>query len=213
MALLRSLTAATFSVAAASLFFLLPQAAFAQQTPPPVENPPAPPAVLNAPPAPDQKSQEPRKRLRFGPQIGLYIPTDGRTRSRFGNSWSNIGFGIGNVSNIHQNRRLALDINFISNSNGDSRVFLAPIGLAYSVDLGKARSTTTYAGISANLVIASLRSDIDNLPSRTNAAAGASFFLGNRFGESGFIEARYNAFGKIRTFDLSGVNLRAGYRF
>jgi hypothetical protein len=178
----------------------------------PLETPPKPPAALE--PKPTAAEDASSKRLRFGPQVGLYLPTNGRTRNRLGSSWSNIGFGIGDISDIHRNRRLALDISFISNSNGEAKVFLAPIGLAYSIGLGnQGRSTAAYTGISANLVIASLRSDADNLPSRTSVTGGASVFLGNRFSESGYLEARYNAIGKIRGFDLSGINLTAGLRF
>jgi hypothetical protein len=222
MALLRRFPPATFPTAVATAFLslLLAGTASAQQTAPkpapPVETPPNPPAQLAPPPSPSpsEESEGRQKRLRFGPQVGIYLPTDARARDRFGTSWSNVGFGIGNISDIHQNRRLALDISFISNSRGDSKVFLAPIGLAYSIGLGnQTRSTAAYTGISANLVIASLRSDSDNLPTRTNVTGGAAVFLGNRFSESGYIEARYNAMGKVRGFDLSGINLTAGLRF
>ncbi|MES2462463.1 MAG: hypothetical protein V4671_17920 [Armatimonadota bacterium] len=222
MAFFRRLTTDTTcpaAIATTLVVLLFSGTASAQQStgtqPPPVETPPSPPATLAPPPSNEPEARP--KRLRFGPQVGVYIPTDARTRDRFGTSWSNVGFGIGNISDIHRNRRLALDISFISNSRGsrgDSKVFLAPIGLAYSIGLGnQARSTAAYTGISANLVIASLRSDSDNLPSRTSVTGGASVFLGNRFSDTGYIEARYNAVGKIRGFDLSGINLTAGLRF
>jgi hypothetical protein len=200
-----------------SLFPLLAGTAFAQQTappPPPVENPPNPPASLAAP-APTEKAAAPSRRIRFGPQLGLYFPTNSRTRNRFGSTWTNIGIGIGSISDIHRSGRLALDVSFISNTrSSDAKIFLAPIGLSYSIGLGKqTQPTAAYAGVSANLVIASLRSDLDGLPSRTSATGGASLFLGTRFSESGYVEARYNAFGKIRSFDLSGINLTAGFRF
>lgn len=222
MALLRRFTAVTCpDMITASIAFtlLVAGAASAQQTAPhaapvtpapPLETPPNPPAAI----ADGKKNEASQKRLRFGPQIGFYLPSSKRAQDRFGKTWSNIGFGIGNISDIHRDRRLALDISFISNSRGDAKIFLAPIGLAYSIGLGdQTRSTAAYTGISANLVVASLRSDRDRLPTRTSATGGASAFLGTRFGESAYIEARYNALGKIRGFDLSGFNLTAGYRF
>ena len=199
--------------------FLLAGAASAQQTAPPaqrsLETPPPPPAVLQPAPSPAPKTEAPRKRIRFGPQLGVYLPTNGKTQDRFGKNWTNIGIGIGSISDIHRSGRLALDIDFISNSrNSEEKIFLAPIGLAYSVGLGKQDgSAAAYAGVSANLVVASLRSDQDRLPTRTSATGGASVFLGTRFSESGYAEVRYNGIAKIRGFDLSGINLTAGFRF
>ena len=198
---------------------LLAGAASAQQTAPPaprpLETPPPPPAVLQPGPPPATKTEAPRKRIRFGPQVGVYLPTNGRTQDRFGKTWTNIGIGIGSISDIHRSGRLALDINFISNSrNSKEKIFLAPIGLAYSVGLGnQTAAAAAYAGVSADLVVASLRSDQDKLPTRTSATGGASVFLGTRFSESGYAEVRYNGIGKIRGFDLSGINLSAGFRF
>ncbi len=221
MTLLHRFMTVSFQTASVvSSIVLLAGAASAQQTTPPaqrpLETPPPPPTALQpTPPPATTKNESKPKRLRFGPEVGVYLPTNGKAQDRFGKTWTNIGIGIGGISDIHRSRRIALDISFISNSrNSEEKIFLAPIGLAYSVGLGKQdRPTAAYAGVSADLVVASLRSDQDRLPTRTSVTGGASVFLGTRFSESGYAEVRYNGIAKIRGFDLSGINLSAGFRF
>ena len=43
--------------------------------------------------------------------------------------------------------------------------------------------------------------------------AGGSAFVGVNFGDSAYLEARYYELSHANGFDLSGLNLEAGYRF
>ncbi|MBC8101973.1 MAG: hypothetical protein H7Z41_05235 [Cytophagales bacterium] len=213
---LRSALRPVFTAAVPLLFALPCSAQQAPNLPRPTENPPDPPAEMGtAPPAPQpQKKATKRRRPRIGPQVGFYIPTNGRTRDRFGSSWFNIGFGVGNISDIYRTGHFTLDVDFISNYRSGERILIVPIGAAYTFGLGKqSGANSAYAGVSADLVVVSLRSDADNLPTRTSLTGGGAIYIGTRFSEAGYLEARYNAIGRVRGFELSGLNLTAGLRF
>lgn len=204
----RTLTRRTTVAAFAAAVMALPATAFAQ-TP----EPPSPAA--GTPPSPGTTSSpSPRPRWRIGPDIGTYLPTSARTRDRFGSAWLILGFGVGNVSDIHPSHRVSFDLNVLGASRSGERVLLVPFGLSYSVALGpETAATVPYAGISADGAVVDLRSDRDHLPSRTSLTGGGSLFVGTRFSQTGYVEARYNALGAVRGFDLSGITLRLGLRF
>lgn len=174
--------------------------------------PPAPASPQSPPQPPPSQANEPHRiRIQVGPQIGTYIPTSAKTRDRFGDAWLIVGVGLGSTSEVHPDHHFTLDLQAVSTSRSGAQAIVAPIGLSYAVSFGS--GSRTFAGVSADAVIAYLRSDKDHLPSRTRFTGGGGLFVGERFSEHGYIEARYNAFAPVRGFDLSGVNLTLGLRF
>lgn len=151
----------------------------------------------------------------IGPTIGTYLPTDSKTRDRFGSSWFSLGLGFGPISGVPKGGALGLDLNVQYQKHDDNHIFLAPVGVGYRVGLGHdpAARTAPYAGISGDVVFADVRSVRDNVHSGFRTGGGGAALLGVNFGNSGNIEARYQALGKIKTFNFSGLSLSAGYRF
>lgn len=183
------------------------------QTPGESGPPPSPAPVPD--PAPSEPPSDPaprRGRFRIGPQVGFFLPTAGKTRNRFGDSWFSFGVGFGPVEQAKSQGRFGVDLNFYSETSGDNRAFFAPLGLSYRRALSQG-NLTPYVGASVNVVFADLRSREDNVTSGFRAGGGGSVFLGATFNDNGFFEARYLAVSKIRGFDLSGLDLTAGIRF
>jgi hypothetical protein len=205
--------------AAASGLLMAPLAlssARAQDTTPPptpqTPQTPAPPANPQTPPEePDEDNS--RKRFRIGPELGVFIPTSGKTRDAFGDAWYNYGVGLGSVVRANQHGTIAFNLSFFSYRSGNGRVFMAPVGIGYRVALSDNKQTTPYAGISANLVFTDLKSDKYNVGSGIRTTAGGTVFVGTTLGDRAYIQARYLATGRVSGFDLSGTNFSAGYRF
>ncbi len=204
-------------------FALATPAAQAQDTPPapPVSAAPAPAAA----PVPDTTTTPaqdttptpapPRKKSRFriGPEIGVYLPTAGKARDQFGSAWPSLGIGIGNINAISAKGQVAFDGQILYQKKGDNHAFLAPIGIGYLQALSQNGPNVVFYGITGDLCLADLRSGDYNVHSGLRAGVGGSGLLGVNFGDSGYLEARYLFVSRIKSFDLSGLNLTAGYRF
>ncbi len=190
---------------------------------PPTVTQPAPPATEPAPtaepaPEPQQEQATPtpakrRNRFRIGPEVGLYLPTDSKTRSEFGSSALSLGIGLGSINKISKRGNTTLDLQVIYQSRNGNHMFLAPLGIGYRKAFSQNSSTTTYAGATLDLYFADLRSGRYNVHSGVRTAFGGSVLAGVNFSENGYFEARYLIVSRIKGFDLSGVNLTAGYRF
>lgn len=175
--------------------------------------PPTPPPDTSPPPETPEPARR-RRRFRIGPEIGVFLPTNSKTKDRFGSSWETFGIGIGSVSVATLKGQTTFDLSIIRNRNrNDNNALIIPVGLSYRRALNDNPSVTPYIGLSANLYAATLRSDQDDVHSGFRGGGGGSAFVGTTFGESGQVEARYHAISKIKGFDLSGLNLSAGYRF
>ena len=186
------------------------------------DSPTAPTAVIAPAPqaetAPQQESQttdqtKKKNRFRIGPEIGVFLPTSSQTRSQFGSSWVSLGVGLGSIGQVPKKGQTSLDLQVLYQSRGDNHAFLAPIGVGYRTALSQSGSVTTYVGVTGDIYLADLRSADYNVHSGLRTGFGGSVLLGVNSGESGFLEARYLAVSKIKGFDLSGLNLTAGYRF
>lgn len=205
------------AVAALCVFAAAAPEAHAQEpaeTPAPQQDSPAPQ------PQPDPRP-EPRRRFTFGPNFGLYLPTSGKTRDAFGESWTNVGFGIGQVRTARRGGVLSFDFGFINNNRGSGRrAFLAPVGVSYrgsfvdpEDESGNARSIIPYYGASAGLYLANLDSDKYDVDTDLSVGGGGSALVGVAFQRRAFLEARYHAVSRIKGFDLSGLNVALGVRF
>ena len=192
------------------------------QTPAPASA--APSAAPAAPtPPPDSSGKDKPKKHGFRlPKIGVdydtFLPSSGKTHSRFGSSWGGIGIGIGRPDQPSGKGRIAFDFSTQYRKSGDHHAFIAPIGVSYrrafSPDAVKQKSTfTPYYGFTVNLVPVDLRSVEDNVHSGFRLTYGGSALVGTTIGASGFVEARYREVAKVKGFDLSGIKLSVGVRF
>ncbi len=192
-------------------------------TGPSVSAPAAPPAPDSSPPAPPDAGKDKPKKHGFQiPKIGVdfdaFLPSSGKTRSRFGSNWGGIGIGIGRPDQPSDKGLIAFDFSTQYQKRGDHHAFAAPVGISYrrafSPGPVKERSTfIPYYGVSANLVAVDLRSPEDNVHSGFRLTYGGSALVGTTIGASGFAEVRYRAVAKVKGFDLSGIRLSVGVRF
>ncbi len=206
-------------LALAALTLIVASPAFAQdpgqQAPPPSEPAPAPA------PAPEPDPQPQRRRFTFGPNLGLFVPTSGKTRDAFGNSWTNIGFGVGSVRTAPRRGLVGLDVAFINNNrDGGRRALMGQVGVAYrrsfvepEDEQGNVRTIIPYFGAGVGLYLANLDSDKYDVSTDLGAGFGGSALVGVAFQRKAFLEARYHAVSRISGFDLSGLNVALGVRF
>lgn len=192
----------------------------------PIVPPPAAPATppdptqntISAPALPDEPApsapSKPKPRFRIGPEIGFYLPTNSKTRDRFGNLWSTLGLGIGQIDPVTTKGQTAFDLHLLYQKKGDNSVFLAPIGVSYRQALSQnGGSSTPYAGASLDLLLASIHSKEDNVGGGLKTGVGGSVFIGVNLSQNGYVEARYLLTSDLSGFNLSGLNISAGYRF
>jgi len=200
-----------------------PPAATAPPAAPPVtasppDTAPAPPAndpSANDPSANDPSASSPKKRNRFriGPEIGVYLPTSSKARSQFGNTWLTVGLGIGSIGRVTTAGQTSFDLQVLYQSKNGNHAFLAPVGIGYRLALSQSASATPYVGATADVYFADLRSGDYDVHSGIRTGFGGSALAGVNFGDSGFLEARYLVVSRIKGFDLSGLDVTAGYRF
>lgn len=211
---------------------LLPVLPAAAQTTPDATPPAAPAPATAAPPAPvnptpstapvssapdtpaaPQPDAKPRSRFRIGPEVGVYFLTSGKARNEFGNSAVSLGLGLGSIAQASTQGRLALDLQVQYQTRNGNHLFLAPLGIAYRKALNSGTANVTYVGVTADLDFVDIRAGDYGVHSGVRTAFGASPLVGVSFGDSGFLEARYLYVSRVKGFDLSGLNLSAGYRF
>jgi len=161
-----------------------------------------------------EPASAPRKpRFRIGPEIGVYLPTSSKTRDQFGSTWLTLGLGLGSIGRITPKGQTSFDLQILYQSRNGNHAFLAPIGVGYRTAIRQSGANTVYVGATGDLYLADLRSGAYNVHSGLRTGVGGSVLTGINFGESGFAEARYLFVSRIKSFDLSGLNLTAGYRF
>ncbi len=159
------------------------------------------------------------RQFSIGPEVGLFLPTDSKTRNRFGDSWFSIGIGIGDIIPPRRGGDLSLDLNVISQAGDNRHAYLIPVGVQYrqalnrSQSVNSASSVVPYIGVSADVVFADVRSPIDDAHSGLRTTGGGSVFIGTSLTSRAFVEARYLAVGSTEHFNLSGFDLSAGFRF
>ena len=145
--------------------------------------------------------------------MGVFFLTAGKARSQFGNSAVSLGLGLGSIAQASTQGRLALDLQVQYHTKNGNHLFVAPLGEAYRKALNEGTANVAYVGATADLDIVDIRSGDFDVHSGVRTAFGASPLVGVSFGDSGFVEARYLYVSRVKGFDLSGLNLSAGYRF
>lgn len=154
-----------------------------------------------------------RTRFRVGPEVGVYLPTSNKTRNQFGSTWYTLGLGLGNINTITTKGQTTFDLQILYQKKGDNHAFLAPVGIGYRQAFSANGPNVAYYGVTGDLYLADLRSGDYGVHSGLRTGVGGSALLGVNFGDSGYLEARYLFVSKIKSFDLSGLDLTAGYRF
>lgn len=202
-------------LAAAALALLLTVPAAAQTPADAPNSTPSTAPVSTAPetPAPPEPETKKSSRFRIGPEVGVFLLTSGKARSQFGNSSISLGLGLGSIARASTQGRLALDLQIQYQTRNGNHLFLAPLGIGYRKALNEGTSTVTYVGATADLDFVDIRSGDYDVHSGIRTAFGASPLIGVSFGDSGFLEARYLYVSRVKGFDLSGLNVSAGYRF
>ncbi len=165
------------------------------------------------PPAAPEPASKKSNRFRIGPEVGVYFLTSSKARSQFGNSAISLGLGLGSIAQASTRGRIALDLQVQYQTRNGNHMFLAPLGVAYRKALNQGGPNVAYVGATVDLDFVDIRSADYNVHSGVRTAFGASPLIGVSFGDSGFLEARYLYVSRIKGFDLSGLNLSAGYRF
>lgn len=176
---------------------------------------PSPTDTTTAPDSNNPASSSPKKRPRFriGPEVGVYLPTSSKARSEFGSTWLTVGLGIGSIGRVTPKGQTSFDLQILYQSRHGNHAFLAPVGIGYRTAVSQSGGATVYVGATADLYLADLRSGVYNVHSGLRTGFGGSGLVGVNFGDSGFLEARYLGVSRIKGFDLSGLNVTAGYRF
>jgi hypothetical protein len=164
-------------------------------------------------PAPQPSAQSHHFYFTIGPQVGVFLPTDSKTRNRFGSSWLSVGIGIGPVVPASRRGALEVDLQLLSQTGSDRHVYIAPLGLQYRQALTGSGPNVPYVGASADAIFADIRSPQDNAHSGLREGVGGSAFVGTTFGTNAYVEARYLVTSTIESFNLSGLEFTVGARF
>jgi hypothetical protein len=155
---------------------------------------------------------------KVGIDTGLFLPSSGKTRSRFGGRWQDISIGIGSTDRPSVAGEFSFDFSTLYQRSGAYHLFLMPVGVDYrravnARDVAQNRTFMPFYGVSTNLDIVDIRSPKDNVHSRFRLSQGGSAIFGTTIGGSGFLEARYIGVAGVQGFDLSGVHLEGDVRF
>ncbi len=163
--------------------------------------------------APGAARAQGRDRFRIGPEAGVYFPTSDKARDAFGNSWYNIGFGLGKIALPRKQGEIGYDVNVITARRSGSQALVIPLGVSYRVGLSDSTSFAPYVGATAGAYLLNLRSDKYDVSSGFRVTGGGSVFLGAALSSTAYVESRYRFIGKSKGFDVSGLAVSAGVRF
>ena len=185
----------------------------------------APPPAPAAAPTEQQVLKPPFKNNMFGIQIGTYLPSNAAAKSKFGESWTGYGLGLGPIYAPQVTRAISPDLTILSTKKKFTSAILIPVGVSFrksltpldmdAIQKGIWPRSGAYVGGSVNVVAGQLRSNLpgDNFDSGFKAVAGGSVYAGYVVSEKFSLEARYFGMGKIQNYDFSGLSLSVGLRF
>lgn len=199
-----------------------PQIAAVGQAVPQPQNAPSQEIVVQQPstatpaeqPAPTSVYRSGSRRLRVGPELGLFIPTTNLVRNRFGNDWFSVGIGLGQYAAAPVTGQWSFDIGLISNTSGSNAAYLLPLGPEYRIGLTRGRSVTPYLAAEGDIVPTDIRSETDNVPYGIRTSWGGGAFGGLDFGNGiARIEGGYRWFTQVAGYTFSGAEVSLGLRF
>lgn len=153
-----------------------------------------------------------------GPQLGVFVPALPAVRERFGDRWTNIGFGVGAVRAPARRGAWSADVSVLSNrrtrGDGQGSALVVPFGAEYRVSIGEPSGLwRPYGGGMAGGLLAW----VDD-PASTKSVAGrfapsGGVFLGVAYRDRAYVELHGYAFGRTGDWRLGGFNFAAGFRF
>lgn len=175
---------------------------------------PSPPPQMPPPPPPPHHPH-----IILGINAGVFVPSSGKARNRFGDDWWSTGIGIGAIHQASGHGNFGFDLRTqYQTSSNDERVFVGAVGVEYrrrfDTDPGAWRAQyVPYYGATLDVMGLYLNSPEDNVSDSLDATVGGSVFVGTTVGQQEFIEVRYQALPDVQGFNLSGTSLTAGVRF
>jgi len=147
---------------------------------------------------------------KIGPEFGVWRPTNTRVKQLFGDTWQNLGLGLGPVRVPSEKGSWAPDFQLVIARHMGNRLTLAPIGYSWRKALSGG-STRSYFGVTPQVVL--VRTEGPELPNAWRGTQGVSLVVGQGFGDRLYIEGGYSFLSKVRGLNFSGWNLSAGLRF
>lgn len=177
----------------------------------------APPAVNSAQdshptgmdvPAQPAPTKE-KRRLVLMPSFNSFSPSDSKTQSRFGSTWRGIGLAVAYKTKNMDPRKIEFRLDGIAERSNLTSAYVFPIGFGVNKILSSSESVTTYAGLTANLYVAKLKSVQDNVDTGWQFRAGAGALVGANLGKRVNVQACYYLIPELGGFNLSGFNVSA----
>ncbi len=212
-ATLTQLAAAALAIAAICVCFAAP--ALAEDTTPAptvtVDTVSQPPSDLAS--EMPTSSAEPRGqrdgRLVLVPAFNMFYPSDSKTQERFGDSWPSIGLSVAWRERGLDPKKIELRLDGMGCSGDKVKALVFPLGMGVSQRLSSSDNFVTYAGVSANLYISKVVSELDGVNTGWKLRFGPGAFLGANIGERFNLQASYYVVPSLGGFGLSGFNLSA----
>ncbi len=153
------------------------------------------------------------RRIAIKPSASLFVPSDERTRSRFGDSWTSLGISAGFRDEARQRNRVEFRADSIFRNSGDNHLYVVPLGVSLKHRFSTRERVSPYAGAGVYACPMILKCPADSVDTGLEVIGGASVFLGTDLGSSVKIEAGYYRFSQIEGFDLSGFKACATVSF
>lgn len=163
--------------------------------------------------AAEQPQVQKDKHWKIMPTVSTFMPVNDKTKDRFGNSWTNIGFVAGMGIGDRMYDKLEFHIDGIMRKSGDNHAYMFPAGIIYTTRPAKMKSFSPYLGASADVYFIDVKSEEDNIDSSWRTSLGGSLFAGLDVSDHVSIRASYMAIPKVESFNLSGFNLMATVGF
>lgn len=183
----------------------------AQETAPAVNDQP----VLTVPAADENTPNRPRKpRLTLKPTAGFFFPTNAKTRSTFGSSWTMIGLTLDYRDEDRSKSRFQFQIDGFNRKSFGDHASIFQIGAKYTQRLNNSRHFSPYFGGGAGWCVASVKSVADGVDTGLRSAGvGGNAFVGANLGMNIKVEASYHAFPNVKGFNLSGFSVGMQWQF
>jgi len=169
---------------------------------------PAAPADENAP-------RKPRKpRLTLKPTVGLFWPTNGKTKSVFGSSWTMLGLTVDYRDEDRSRSRFQFEIDGIARKSYADRAAIFAVGAKYTERFNTSRRFSPYVGVTAGWCFGGVKSVADGVNTGFRSAGiGGSAFVGTNVGMNVKLEGAYHVFPSLGGFNLSGLSVGVQLQF
>ncbi len=150
----------------------------------------------------------------FGPEFGIFIPTDNKLRDALGSSWYSIGISTMKESQVMQ-RRMGTNLNMITQAKNGNKVFIGSYTLGLVQPLGEFNQRSDFqpyialrAGLSyTDYAIGVGINRVGGKRIGYNANAEFGILIGDRLS----LAARYDVSSDYDGFSFDGLSLTLKY--